>query len=84
MQAGNNEAITLLGVGTVWMSSLVDAVQRMLALDNVSYAPEILLNFISVSKVRKRNFRIVIIEDECCRGRSREKCTKRLHGRSKW
>lgn len=65
MQAGNNENIASLGVETVQVCSVVDVVQRLLTLHDVTYAHEIMYNVISIFNVRKRKFIITIHEDEC-------------------
>lgn len=66
VHAGKNETIASLGTGTVRLFSIVDGVQHLVTQNDAIYAPEIMYDLICISKVRERNFRIIIYEDECC------------------
>lgn len=65
MQVRNNETIASLGFETVRVCSAVDGVQHLVTLHDVIYVPEIMSNLIFIFKVRERNFRTIIDEDEC-------------------
>lgn len=64
IQVGNHEFIESHGVGTVNIKTAVHGVLNNVVLHDVLYAPDIVHNLISVSKVRRKNFRVIVDNDE--------------------
>lgn len=63
VQVGNKEVIPSYGVGTVPMTTMVNGKQHYVTLHDVLYTQDIMHNLISISQVRRKQFR-VRIDDE--------------------
>lgn len=63
VSVGNGDRTRVKGEGTIFVHALVKGQKRALALTKVLYVPELMCNFISVSKMRESKCRVVFDED---------------------
>lgn len=59
VQVGNNETILKLGIDTILVCSVLDGEQNYITLHDFFYAPDIMYNLISISKVRNCKFKTI-------------------------
>lgn len=83
VQVGNNETIQSYGTGSVRVLGTSNGQRNYVTLHNVAYVPEIMFNLISVSRVRRKGFRIVIDEDECNPNRGKMEMMHKASGEIK-
>lgn len=63
VQDGNNEVTRSPGHGTVRVTKIFQKFRHQITMQDVVFAPNIMFNLISASRVRKNSFHINIVDD---------------------
>lgn len=79
VQVGNNKTIKSYGCGGDRLQAVVNDVKHLIVLHDLIYELDIMFNFISVSKVLRKNYRIIFDTDDT---HSRQSVVKLLHNGS--